>query len=121
VNERVAYVVLVALDSLPILLVAIGWVLAIRSADIGRWSHLWPLIVVTVSVFWLDGGLTWPSLWGASYSHVRFAILDGNFLAMLGAVLGSFRGKSRSLISTRIAASVLALAWAFLSAINAAV
>jgi hypothetical protein len=120
-NEYFAYWMTIALDCLPVVFVITGWVFAVRSRGTRKWTHLWPLIAVTVSILWLDAGLIWPRLWGFSHSHLRSIVIDGNFLLMMIAAIGAFSRRSRSTIATGIAAAVIGMAWAFLSAINAAV
>jgi hypothetical protein len=74
------------------------------------------LTVATASLFWLLLGSLFPSLWGAYYGHLRFAVIDGNFLGMLIATVFSVLRNQR--FWTGAGCLMLALIWAFVAAIN---
>jgi len=77
------------------------------------------LSVATASLFWLVLGSVFPSLWGAYYGHMRFVVVDGNFLIALSAALVAVSRKQG--IWTVAACLMLALIWAFVAAINSVV
>jgi hypothetical protein len=115
------YWLAVILYGMPSVLLVFAWILTLRSDRELSWVRRWPLITLTGSGVWMVAGFIWPILFGPTYSRLRFAIFDGNFLLSMIACVSAFFRWSRSTIATGIAGFVGALAWSFLAAINSAV
>lgn len=105
----------------PCIPLGIGWwrLLRARIPD-GLWSMLAPG-TTTMSLLWLLLGSVVPSLWGAYYGHIRFAIIDGNFIVMILAAIIAFASGAKRQPWVGAASLMLALIWAFVAAINATV
>ncbi len=113
--------VALAFDFSPIVPIAIAWVGVSRETQrLTRWTIL-PLVAVTASLFWLALSLISPAALGPTYSNVRFAIIDANFIAMMLAAIAAFSRMPKARVSTGIACALMGLIWSFIAAINVVV
>lgn len=105
----------------PVILAAIGWIVYLRRPAAVRPAYLAPLICVTVSVTWLLVSFRIPAVLGGSYSHWRFAVIDGNFVLMLLASIAAFSNTTRLKLPVGAACVLTTILWSFIGAMNATV
>jgi peptidoglycan/LPS O-acetylase OafA/YrhL len=79
------------------------------------------LITATSSHIWLVLGMWFPFFWGDYHTRVRFAIIDINFVVMLGCSIAAFRSKDKGKVLLIIACLLTTVLWSFEGAINATV
>lgn len=114
-----AYCEAFAIYASPSIPLGIGWWRALRSQPVGT-GWVVPA-VATISLAWLLVGSLFPTYWGPSYGHLRSAIIDGNFVAMLLAAVAAFSSRLKLQTWTGSACLMLALVWAFVASINATI
>ncbi len=108
-----------AIYASPSVPLGIGWWKLLQTRSEGN-SMSWLVPAgATSSLVWLLMGSVFPNLWGAYYGHLRFAIIDGNFIAMLLAAIAAFSARPRLQIWVGGASLMLAFIWAFVASIKA--
>lgn len=115
------YWVLLFLLIVPAILLAIGWTGYLRQRPSVRLTQLLPLFCASISLSWLLLGLKLPFVLGSSYSHWRFAIIDGNFILMLLSSIAAFNNRLAFRMPVGTACVLTTILWSFIGAINASV
>jgi hypothetical protein len=121
-NAHVVYWVMMAFSvgAIPLLFLAWRWCLRAASGDVST-LRLILLIIATCSHAWLLLAMKFPQFLGASYSTVRFSIIDVNFLVMLACAITAFRLRVKGKILFGVACLLTTWLWGIVGAINIAV
>lgn len=116
-----AFWAIVVLAIIPMPLLLVTWLGCLsRSSPLNRLKIL-VLIAATISYFWLVVAMLNSKFLAESYSTARFAIIDGNFLVMVGCSIAAFRGTDRWRVAFGFACVLTALVWSVIGAINTVV
>jgi hypothetical protein len=105
----------------PAILLVIGWAGYFRHRAGVRPAQLLPLLSASISIAWLLLSFKLPFVLGVSYSHWRFAIIDGNFILMLISSIAAFNNRAELKIPVGTACVLTTILWSFIGAMNASV
>ena len=112
---------LVFVYALPAVPLACGWWRFSEASKRGETGNPVAAIACSVSLVWLLLGCAFPVILGSYYSHFRFVVIDGNFVAMMVAALVALSVRPKRQILIGISCISLAMIWAFIAALNAVV
>lgn len=118
---RTAYWFIISLAVIPIPLLLFAWYRLRLLADGFNYLRIGTLTVASVSHAWLVLGLLFPSVWGESYSHIRFGIIDVNFALAVLCFVAAITGKRGIRVVLGTASLLTAVLWSIEAAINSSV
>lgn len=104
----------------PIPLLFIAWRTCLKRKELTTPSRLTLLLLATCSHMWLVIGMWLPALLGASYSNIRFAIIDANFVVMLACSISILLIKGTDKVLLAIASIITTALWSLVAAVNVA-
>lgn len=114
-----AYWVMVILAVVPTPLLLLAWLRWLSPSASVRAVRMLLLIAATSSYVWLLLAMKFPTFLAGSYSRGRFAIIDANFVVMVGCSIAAFRGKESRKGVFGVACVLTTVMWGVLGAINA--
>ena len=120
-DVHIVYWIMVALAAIPIPLLLAAWYRSFSSPGVVGIIRLILLIVATGSHLWLILAMWVPMFLGDSYSNVRFAIIDVNFVMMLGCSIWALLSKGNGRVMLGIAGCLTTLLWSLVGAVNSVV
>ncbi|MFI5176217.1 MAG: hypothetical protein ACHQKY_15255 [Terriglobia bacterium] len=120
-DVHTAYWVMVVLAAIPTPLLFLTWLGRLSpSGSVNAFRRIL-LITATGSYVWLVLAMIFPRFLAESYTRSRFAIIDGNFIVMVGCSIAAFRGTERLKGVFGLACVLTTMMWGVLGAINAVV
>jgi hypothetical protein len=120
---KIAYWIILALTACPLPLTVLAWRECMSSSHPARIRPVILLSIATISYVWLLLGMKFPASMGDYYSNPRYAIIDGNFVVMIGCSIGTFLSKAgqKTMLFVGLTCLLLTLLWSIVGALNVVV
>ncbi len=122
-SAKIAYWIIFALAACALPLIVVAWRQCMLSSHPARTRLVILLSLATISYAWLLLGMKFPASWGDYYSNPRYAIIDGNFIVMIGCSIGTFSSKAgqKTILFVGLTCLLLTLLWCFVGVLNVVV